>query len=254
MTRSIALGMAAALLAASVALAGGGRSAREVVLARAVDKTVHAASMRYVMDIAVIRRRYPATVLHIDGTRGTGQFLVHVKALAVVLADGTQIQGPEQSAMIDGPFLYEGAPSGVTVNGSIRWLRVPLATLGTASKTLAAMRNLSPAPLFHVLDESPLARTRTHTGVFRGTVAYDDRIVRTALTAMTGGIEFRSLHFEARVGDDGLVHRIKMTGRTADGTRSLSVSVRLYAFGRPVNLTPPAAGTFMDEKSLVLAD
>lgn len=246
--------MVVTLFAASSALAAGGRSARDVALARAVDKTAHSTSMRYVMDIVVVRRRYPATVLHINGARGTGQFLVRVKALAVVLADGTQIQGPEQSAMIDGPFLYEGAPSSVAVNGPIRWLRVPLAALGAASKALATMRNLSPAPLFHVLDESPLARTHTRTGVFRGTVAYDDPIVRSALTAMTGGIEFRSLHFEARIGDDGLVHRIKMTGRTADGARWLSVSARLYAFGKPVNLTPPAAGTFMDDKSLVLAD
>ena len=35
--------------------------------------------------------RYPATDLHIEGTRGTGQFLVRVERLAVVLADGTQV-------------------------------------------------------------------------------------------------------------------------------------------------------------------
>ncbi len=157
MGRSIALGVIAALLAVPAALAAGDRGARGVALARAVDKTAHATSMRYVMDM-------------------------------------------------------------------------------------------------HVLDESPAARTHTRTGVVRGTVAYDDRIVRGALTAMTGGIEFRSLHFEARIGVDGFVHLIKMTGRTANGGRSLSVSARLYAFGKPVHLKPPAAATFMDQQSDMLAD
>ena len=74
------------------------------------------------------------------------------------------------------------------------------------------------------------------------------------IIAMTGGIEFRSLRFEATVGSDGYIHDVKMTGRTADGSRALSISLRLYAFGRPVSLTPPAEGTFMDQKAFVLAD
>ena len=209
--------------------------------------------MRYVMDIAVVRKRHPETVIHVVGTKGDGQLLVHVKQLAVVLKDGARIPGPEQSAMLDGPFLYEGAPNGTAIDGHIRWLRVRLQQ-GRTPKTLAAMRSLSPLPLFHVLDESAAARTSTKTGKFAGTVAYDDPIVRTVLTAMTGGIEFRHLRFETNLGGDGLVHAIRVTGRTADGVLSLSVSAHLYGFGRPVHLVPPAEGTFMDEKSSILAD
>jgi hypothetical protein len=254
MRRPLVIGFVLMLFAASSALAASGKGAREVALNRAVSRTARVGSVRYVLDIAVIRRRYPATVLHVSGVRGPGTLFVHVKSLAEVLADGTQIAGPEQSAMLDGPFLYEGAPNGIAINGTIRWLRVPVAHLGKASQALAAMRNLGPMPLLHVLDESPLARRHTRGGTVKGTVRYDDPIVRTALTGMTGGIEFRSLRFEAKVGADGFIHVIKMTGRTADGARTLSVSARLFAFGRPVHLTPPAEGTFMDDKSFVLAD
>jgi len=225
--------------------------ARGSALNGAVTKTSRVSSLRYVMDIAVLRRRYPASVLHVSGVRGPAALYVHVKSVAEVLADGTQIPGPSQSAMVDGPFLYEGAPDGVAIDGTIRWLRVPLAQ---GAKALDSMRNLGPTPVFHVLQESSLARARTHDGTFKGAVAYDDPVVRTALVAMTGGIEFRSLRFEATVGADGYIHAVKMTGRTADGSKALSVSLRLYAFGQPVRLTPPAEGTFMDHKAFILAD
>lgn len=254
MRRSLIIGLVSTLFAASAGLASSGKQTRSLALNRAVSRTARVASLRYVMDIAVIRRRYPATVLHVTGARGVGTLVVHVKSLAQVLADGTQIPGPSQSAMLDGPFLYEGAPNGVAINGGIRWLRVPVAHLGKAAQALATMRTLGPTPLLHVLDESPVARTRVRGGTFKGTARYDDPIVRQALTALTGGIEFRSLRFEAKVGADGYIHVIKMTGRTADGARALSVSARLYAFGRPVRLTPPAQGTFMDDKSFILAD
>jgi hypothetical protein len=248
MVKAALIAIAAFLVTVPVAEAKG------VALDGAVAKTSRAASLRYVMDIAVLRRRYPATVLHVTGARGPGALYVHVKSLAEVLADGTQIPGPSQSAMLDGPFLYEGAPNGIAINGGIRWLRVPVAHLGRAAGALAAMRNLGPTPLFRVLQESSLAHVRARDGIFKGTVAYDDPVVRTALTGMTGGIEFRGLRFEATVGADGYIHVIKMTGRTADGSKALSVSVRLYAFGLPVRLTPPPEGAFMDQKSFLLAD
>ncbi|MGH2934048.1 MAG: hypothetical protein ACRDL2_05965 [Gaiellaceae bacterium] len=243
------MGRATLIAVVSLLAAAPAADARGVALRGAVAKTSHVSSLRYVIDIAVLRRRYPASILHVSGARGPGALYVHVKSLAEVLADGTQIPGPSQSAMVDGPFLYEGAPNGIAINGGIRWLRVPL---GRAARALDAMRHLGPTPLFHVLQESLPARAQGRT--VKGTVAYDDPVVRTALVGMTGGIEFRSLRFEATVGADGYVHAVKMTGRTADGSRSLRVSVRLYAFGRPVRLTPPAEGTFMDRKSFLLAD
>jgi hypothetical protein len=38
-----------------------------------------------------------------------------------------------------------------------------------------------------------------------------------------------------------------LTGHTADRRTSLVISARLYGFGRPVHVSPPAPGTFMDD-------
>jgi hypothetical protein len=71
---------------------------------------------------------------------------------------------------------------------------------------------------------------------------------------MTGGIEFRDVAFTARVGDDGYVHAITVTGKTADGSRTLVVKVRMFGFGRRVRVAIPGEGTFVDQKSLALAE
>jgi hypothetical protein len=50
------------------------------------------------------------------------------------------------------------------------------------------------------------------------------------------------------VGRDGLVHRLLITGHTADRASTLALSARLFAFGKPVHVKPPAPGTFVDDK------
>ena len=82
----------------------------------------------------------------------------------------------------------------------------------------------------------------------------DDRIVLTALSGMTGGIEFRDVAFTARIGDDGYVHAISVTGTTADGSRTLLVKARMFGFGRPVRVAIPGEGTFVDQKTIALAE
>jgi hypothetical protein len=254
MHRSVLLAFVSIFAVASVALASTGRRAPAASLVQAVGNTNRAPTMRYVLDVSIARARYPAVELHVQGTRGKDSLFIHVRQLASVLSDGTAVPGPQQSALIDGPFLYEGSPNGVPVLGHIRWLRVPLASLGPGAKAVATVHNLSPAPLLRVLDEWSQARTHSLHGVFRGTVAYDDPIVLTALSGLTGGIEFRDLRFSARIGNDGYVHAILVTGKTADSSRTLRVTARLYAFGRPVRLTLPGEGTFMDQKLLSLAE
>ena len=71
---------------------------------------------------------------------------------------------------------------------------------------------------------------------------------------MAGGIEFRDIRFTTTVGGDGYVHAIRVSGRTADRSRSITVTAHLYAFGRPMTLTPPGEGTFLDQKLLGLAE
>ena len=252
--RSILLAFVSIFVVASVALAASDQKAPRATLVQAVRRTNEVGSLRYAMTIAVARRHYPAVELQVSGARGPGSLFVHVKAISSVLADGTAIPGPQQSTFLDGPFLYEGAPNGIAVYGKVRWLRVPVAKLGPSSKALTSMRNLSPAPLLRLLDESSLARRRTPQGLYHGTVAYDDAIVHTALSGMTGGVEFRDVQYFARVGADGFVHSIRVTGKTADGSRTLEIHARLYAFGLRVDRNPPAEGTFMDQELLNLAE
>ena len=245
MHRSVLLALVSIIAVAPVAPAATEKSAPRATLMQAISHTDHAGSFRYVMTIAVLRRRGPAAELQIHGTRGPHLLFVHVKATS---------NGQQQSALLDGPFLYEGAPDGIAVYGKIRWLRVRVSSLSPSSKALTSMRNLSPAPLLRLLDESSVARKHAAQGLYRGRLAYDDAVVRTALSGMTGGIEFREVQYSARVGRDGYVDTIHVTGRTADGSRTLTIHARLYAFGIKVDPNPPAEGTFMDKTLLNLAE
>lgn len=252
MRRSLLLGFVATFAVASVALAATGAKAPHATLGQAVYRTTHAPSMRYSMTIAVTRRNHPAVQLRIHGTRSAESLFIHVKAFSTVLGGGTALPGPQQSALLDGPFLYEGSPNGVAVAGKIRWLRVPVARPDTG-RAIAAMHNMTPAPLLRIVDEWSKARSHAANGAFHGTVAYDDPIVLTALSGMTGGTEFRHVVFFAKIGEDGYVHSIRVTGKTADKTKSVIVTAHLFGFGKPVRVKPPREGTFIDQKLLTLA-
>lgn len=249
MHRSILLALASIFAAASVAMAATEKSAPRATLEQAISHTNHVGSFRYVMTIAIARGRDPAAELQVHGIRGPHLLFVHVQAIS-----STSVPGQQQSALLDGPFLYEGAPNGIAVYGKIRWLRIPVSNLSPSSKALTSMRNLSPAPLLRLLGESSLARKRAAHGSYHGRLAYDDAIVHTAVSGMTGGIEFRDVRYSARVGSDGYVDTVQVTGRTADGSRTLTIHARLYAFGIKVDPSPPAEGTFMDRNLVNLAE
>lgn len=242
--RSILLAVVSTFAVASVALAATGTKSPKTTLVQAVNRTDRLASFKYAMDIAVKRRGLPAAHMRVHGIHSRGELFVHLQQ---VIAN---VKGPRQSALLDGAFLYEGSPNGVAIAGRIHWLRVPSSTHGPVD----AMHTFSPSPLLRVLDEYSHARMRAPRGVYRGVVAYDDPIVRTALSSLADGIEFRDVRFTSMIGNDGYVHTIRVTGRTADGSRTLDVSAHLYAFGHPFTLRPPGEGTFLDKKLLGLAE
>jgi len=256
MRRSLLLAFVSTFAVASVALAAtGGKEPKEpkATLVEAVSHTNHASSVHYVMEIAVAHAHHPSLKLDVRGARGTGSLYIHVRAFTSLVNDGpADTAGPAQSAFIDGPFLYEGSPNGVAVAGKVRWLRVPIERPDTA-RAIAAMHNMSPAPLLRILDEWSNARSHTSDGGFHGSVAYDDPIVLTALSGMTGGTEFRHVFFSAKIGRDGYVHDIRVTGTTADRSKSVRVTAHLFGYGRPVLVAPPREGTFIDRKLISLA-
>jgi hypothetical protein len=233
--KAILIVLAAALIGTPLA------SARTPGLGHALRATESASSFRYSIVISVVRSSFPAQ-LTLSGVSGRGKLFVSAR----------QASGSEAAAMIDGPFFYERAPNGVAVDGTIRWLRVPIDASGRSSAALNAVRTMTPAPLLRVLGESHATPTRGSG--FAGKVNYDDPIVRSAITRLSGGIEFHGLRVTGRLGDDGLIHGIRVTGITADGTTTLDIQARLFAFGRPVHLTPPAEGTFMDQQLMQLSE
>jgi hypothetical protein len=214
-------------LAFTFAAAGGGK-ARRLDLSR----TANAPSVHYRLEVTLTHARNPKT-LEIVGGATRDKLVAH-------LALGTQ----SAAIMRDPHFVYEGAPQGIVVLGDVKWLRLRLDGVPQHSQVFSTLRSLTPSPLLNVVSEARLQPAGAH--VFAGPVAYDDPVVRTALHQLGGGFEFRGLHVRIVVGKDGRIHNFVLTGRTADGSTSLSLHARLFGFGAPVRVPLPKPGTFMD--------
>jgi hypothetical protein len=255
MRKAASIGVVIALLgAASVALAAsGGTRARVSSLSQAVARTTQASSLRYSFEVRIVRDGKP-TVMHVRGAWAGSTISVRVRMGDQTMPDGTVVPGPDGAALLDGPFLYERAPSFIVVLGKVTWLRLPVASLSPRSGALQSVHELTPSPLLRVLDEAHAAPTTPAATLFRGPVAYDDPIVVAALAPLSGGLQFRNLHVSASIWTDGLVHGIVIAGRTADGKTTLRIGASLYAFGKPLQVTPPAEGTFLDKQLLNLSE
>lgn len=252
MRKAALIGSLVALLtAASVAYAAVAGGASRPSLARATARTAHVATQHYAVDVRITKDNVPLT-LHIHGAKAPHTIDVRVKMSNITLPDGSVMPGPSGAELLDGPFLYERAPSTVLVVGAVHWLRLPVSSLSPSSGALRSLHDMTPAPLLRILAES---RSRpTGARVFGGPVAYDDPIVRNALTGLTGGIEFHHLRITAWLGRDGLVHHVLLRGVTADGRNTLRLNAWFFGFGQPVSVTPPAQGTFLDRKQAYLSE
>lgn len=231
-------------------VSGGIAPAATPGLGEALDRTVHAASQRYVMQVAMQRGGMPRS-LRIRGRASAETISARLKVGDLKLPDGTKVPGPDGALLLDHAFLYERAPSNVVIFGNVHWFRLQVASPATSS-ALEVAHAITPAPLLRVLGEVPAWRSKPGSRLYRGGVAYDNPVVRASLERLTAGIEFRGLRVSAYVGRDGFIRRVLLVGRTADGKTSLKLSVRLFDFGRPVLVTPPKPGTFLDEELLRL--
>jgi hypothetical protein len=235
----IALAALVAALSIAFAAAGGTAAAPRPTLADALSRTAHVASLHYAFRVGIHRYGIPLA-LHIRG-QSDGH------TISVRLSTG----GLSAQELLDGPFLYEQAPNGMVVNGKWRWLRMSVASLGPSSKALDVVHALTPEPLLRLIARGRLSGNGR---VYRGGVAYDDPIVRAALARLNGGLEFRQLRLTVDVGRDGLVHRVRLTGRTADGSSTFLLVARLFSFNRPVHVSPPKPGTFIDRELVQLSE
>jgi len=227
--------VAAASFAGAFAFAAAGGSKDRVVadVQTANAKTAKVASVHYHVAITLKKSSMPMT-LHIRGASSPGRLLAK---LALGAQTGT--------IMLDSNFLYETAPKGIVVLGNFSWLRMDVGRLSPQSEVMSTLRSLTPSPLLHIVAEAKL-HALARRDVFAGSVAYDDPVVRTALKDLANGYEFRQLRLRVVVGRDGLIHRLLLEGRSADHKTTFVLRARLFGFGTPVKITPPAPGTFMD--------
>lgn len=245
MRRSALIGAVAALAVATpVALAAtGDEAARPASLADALAKTAQTRTQQVSAEVAI--------------ERGSGVLRLRIRSAALPGKLAAVVRAAEGTAemdvglLLDGPFLYERAPKGMTMGG-LRWVRLRVADLGPGAPGLRLVRSVSPGGLLELLGK---ARTRTTAspGVFRGSLAYDDPAVRSTLGALTNDVEFRFLRVQAWTGTDGRVHRMQLTGRTADGSATLRLTARFHGFGRAVRADPPPQRAFLDSGREVLA-
>ena len=240
--RKVALIAAAAVVAACsilFATARGGAAAPKPGIQLALNRTSHASSLRYAFRVGIHENGVLLT-LHVRGQSDAHTISVHLATA-----------GLAASELLDGPFLYEQAPDGMAVFGKWRWLRVSLARLPADSEAIEVVHALTPDPLLRVIAHSHM---RAIGSAFTGAVPYYDPVVRDALTRLTGGMEFRRLRVTVGVGRDGLIHTVRITGKTADRTSTFLLVARLYAFGRPVHVSPPKPGTFIDRQLVQLSE
>ena len=224
---------AAGLAALSTAFAAsGGRAAEKPGVADALTRTSQLASLHYAVNIGIREKGTPLS-LHIRGQSDAHTLSVHFAS-----------QGTSGGELVYGPFLYELAPNGVAILGKMRWLRTILARLSPNSRELVTLRALKIGPLLQLAGRGRLT-ANANGSVFNGPVAYDDPVVRDSLSHLTDGLEFRGLRLTVHI-RRGLIDRLKLTGKTADGSSKLSLSAHLFAFNRPLHLVPPKPGTFMD--------
>lgn len=252
MRRTVSIGLVATLGAASVALAASGKAPapRTTSLARAAARTAHVRTQRYSVVLTIVKDK-ATHIIRASSAVAPGTISVQLELDAVTLPTGDTIPSSSTAGLIDGPFLYERAPDGLTVGGA-NWVRLSLASLGSSSPALRGMHGMTAMPLLHVLGEARAHPITRNASIFRGTVAYDDPIVVTALRPLTVGLQFRDLRVTAWIGPGGLVHHVRLTGHTVDRSATLRIDAHLFAFGRPVHVTPPAEGAFLDESLLAL--
>ena len=238
------LGLAAAVSTAFAATTGDHAAAPRTTVNAALARTSAATSMRYAIRVKMTHegRRY---TLRIAGQSSARALSMTMRLGDLHLSDGTVLPGSDAAAVLEGPFLYERAPSSIVVFGKIRWLRVHIGPQA-ATKDLQTVRSLTAAPILSVLHSAHLVATSRRA--FHGTIAYDSPAVAVNLSRLTGGIQFRDWRIAGTLDANGLVQSVTLRGRTADAKTSFVLDAHLSGFGRHVRVRLPKPGTFMDEQ------
>lgn len=243
----LAAAFAASLVVASVALAASrGAAHKEVAFPTAAERTAAAPSFRFELTSQIIQpgEGQPYT-LHAQGaTRGRVEHL-HLKVDDMTALDGSTMAGPSADVKLDGTFLYVRSTVTRNVVGPL-WVRERLAGLAPTAPELKELRQVSPAAILAALRSAVDVQPGADAGVFHAKLLYANPFVRTALDGLEGGTEFRDLRLTAWSNPDGMLRLVLITGKTADRSARFLLTVALGGYDKPVAVTPPPQGNFVD--------
>jgi hypothetical protein len=237
-----------ALIAASVGFAargGGARAAAPVGLHAAVMRAAAAPSLRFDLTVQMAAAGQIPQTLHARGASTPDVKSVHLKVDDVTAPDGTKMTGPFADEKIDGTFLYMRSTMTRPLVGP-GWVRERLAGLGPKSAELQTLRSVAARQLLIAFAQARGVRAGAEAGVFHGWLPYADPAVRSALRGVEGDREYRHLVVTGWVGKDGRVSLLLLRGRTPDRSSSFVLTLSLGGYGKPVAVTPPGQGNFVD--------
>ena len=234
---ALAVACGLALFAASVSLAAGsGRAAKVRDFRAVVARTAGEQSLGFKLTVQIqdMELQKPYT-LHASGATGAGS----LENLYVRIENG-----PVADTKLDGTFIYFRSTGTESEIGPV-WVRERLATLKSQAPELTLIHQVSAAAILRVLPDAVAVRPGAG-GVFHAVLPYANPYVRIALAGLEGNTEFRDLQLTAWSNDKGMLRRVRITGRTADGSKTIALVLGLGAYGKPVSVKPPRQSHFLD--------
>lgn len=255
MRSMLALGGATGVLLlvslAVLAPAGAAAPSPTSALAQAARRTAAVPSLHFDLTDQMLNAGMPPYVLNAHGALAGNAAQVAMKVANVRMPSGQVLTGPSADERTDGTFLY--LRSSLASSGGM-WIRERLAALAAGSPELRVLRAISPRALVLLLARAHDVRRAGDSRVYHATLPYTDTTVAQTLAGLEAGTQYRRLRLAAWVSPQGRVLMLLLSGRTADGTSTFLLSLTLGGFDRPVKVSPPRPGSFVDVNLSRLAD
>jgi hypothetical protein len=242
---ALAVVAATAVALVTAAAPGGGAAPKPPVLAQAASRTAALPSFSFQLTAQIENLGQAPYVLRARGATSGAASHVALKVDDVQTADGQILAGPSAVEETDGTFLYLRSSLTAAMAGGL-WVREPLAALHPQSPELRILSQVSPRALVRLLTRAHGITPADHGRVFHATLPYTDGTVDETLAGLEAGTQYRHLRVAAWVSPAGRVRMLLVTGRTADRSSTLLLTLTLDGFDRPVAVKPPRQGSFID--------
>ncbi|MBV8562335.1 MAG: hypothetical protein JOZ56_04535 [Actinobacteria bacterium] len=237
----------ALVLASLVAYAPGGHAAvrPSSPLVRAAQRTAATPSLRFDLTEEIQTARKLPYLLNARGALADKVAKVQMKIADVRTPSGQVLTGPSAIEQTDGTFLYLRSTVTTALAGGL-WVREPLAALKDTSPELRVLHAISPRALVQLLTRAHDLRASDNGRVYHATLPYTDATVASTLAGLEAGTQYRHLRLTAWISPHGRVLMLLLSGRTEDKSSTFLLTLTLDGFGKPVTITPPRSGSFVD--------